>query len=40
MKKTLSMKPSKTDYRGGEALAFSTKALELVVTKDVGPRIV
>jgi hypothetical protein len=34
------MKPSKTDYRGGEALAFSTKALELVVTKDVGPRIV
>ena len=34
------MKPSKTDYRGGEALAFSTQALELVVTKDVGPRIV
>ena len=34
------MKPSKTEYRGGEALRFSTRALELVVTTAVGPRIV
>lgn len=34
------MKQSKTDYRGGEALVLSTKALELTVTTAVGPRIV
>jgi hypothetical protein len=34
------MKPSKTNFRGGEALAFATKNLELVVTTAVGPRIV
>jgi len=34
------MKPSKTDYRGGEALVLATRALELVVTTSVGPRIV
>lgn len=34
------MKPSKTDYRGGDALKFSTKAFELVVTTSVGPRVV
>jgi hypothetical protein len=34
------MKPSKTDYRGGEALTLATKALELTVTTSVGPRIV
>ncbi len=34
------MKHSKTDYRGGEALAFATKQLELVVTTSVGPRVV
>jgi len=34
------MKPSKTEYRGGEALVFNTGALELVVTTDVGPRVV
>ena len=33
------MKRSKTDYRGGNALKFSTRALELVVTTDVGPRV-
>ena len=38
--KTLPMKHSKTDYRGGEAIALSTKAIELVVTQQVGPRIV
>jgi len=34
------MKPSKTKYRGGEALALATKNLELVVTTSVGPRVV
>jgi hypothetical protein len=34
------MKLSKTEYRGGEALVLSTRALELVVTTAVGPRIV
>ena len=34
------MKPSKTDYRGGEAITLSTGALELTVTTAVGPRIV
>ncbi len=34
------MKHSKTDYRGGEALVLSTKALELAVTTSVGPRVV
>jgi len=34
------MKLSKTDYRGGEALCFSTKALELTVTTGLGPRVV
>jgi hypothetical protein len=34
------MKPSKTEYRGGEALKLSTKAFELTVTTSVGPRIV
>lgn len=34
------MKLSKTDYRGGEALIFATRALELTVTTAVGPRIV
>lgn len=34
------MKPSKIDYRGGEALRFTTRALELVVTTSVGPRVV
>ena len=33
------MKRSKTDYRGGHALKFTTRALELVVTTDVGPRV-
>lgn len=33
------MKPSKTDYRGGAALRLASKALELVVTTDVGPRV-
>src|SRR5690606_28911922 len=36
----LIMKPSKTDYRGGAALNLATKALSLVVTTDVGPRVV
>ncbi|HYD85697.1 MAG TPA: hypothetical protein VEA63_16630, partial [Opitutus sp.] len=34
------MKPSKTNYRGAEALVFATRALQLVVTTSVGPRIV
>jgi hypothetical protein len=34
------MKHSKTDFRGGEAVALSTNALELVVTTAVGPRVV
>ncbi len=34
------MKPSKTDYRGGEAVVLSTSALELAVTTEVGPRVV
>lgn len=33
------MKPSKTDYRGGSALKLATRAIELVVTTDVGPRV-
>jgi len=33
------MTRSKTDYRGGEALKLSTRALELVVPTTVGPRI-
>ena len=34
------MKPSKTEFRGGAALRFATRALELVVTTSVGPRVV
>ena len=34
------MKPSKTEYRGGNALKLATRALELVVTTEVGPRVV
>jgi hypothetical protein len=34
------MKPSKTDYRGGEALTLASRALELTVTTAVGPRVV
>lgn len=34
------MKHSKTNYRGGEAVTLTTKALELTVTTSVGPRIV
>ncbi len=34
------MKHSKTEFQGGEALALSTKHLELVVTTSVGPRVV
>ena len=34
------VKPSKTDYRGGAALILGTRALELVVTTAVGPRVV
>lgn len=34
------MKLPKTDYRGGKALVLTTRALELVVTTSVGPRIV
>lgn len=34
------MKFSKTDHRGGEALALTTRNLELVVTTSVGPRVV
>ena len=33
------MKPSKIEYRGGEALKLATRALELVVTTAVGPRV-
>lgn len=33
------MKRSKTDYRGGEALTLSSRALELTVTTGVGPRV-
>ena len=35
-----SMKHSRTDYQGGEAITLSTKNLELVVTTAVGPRVV
>jgi len=34
------MKPSKTDYRGRGALKLASRALELVVTTSVGPRVV
>jgi hypothetical protein len=34
------MKHSKTEFQGGEALSLSTKAIELVVTTSVGPRVV
>ena len=34
------MKPSKIEYRGGDALVLATPQLELVVTTSVGPRIV
>lgn len=34
------MKPSKTEYRGGDAITLATPALELVVTTSVGPRVV
>jgi hypothetical protein len=34
------MKPSKTDYRGGEALTLASAGLELTVTSSVGPRVV
>lgn len=34
------MKPSKTEYRGGEALKLATRTFELTVTTSVGPRIV
>ena len=34
------MKSSKTDYRGGAALKLATRALELVVTTDCGPRVI
>ena len=34
------MKPSKTDYRGDDALKLATRALELIVTTSVGPRVV
>lgn len=34
------MKQSKTDYRGGEAVTLTTKALELTVTTSVGPRVI
>lgn len=33
------MKPSKIEYRGGDALRFATRAMELVVTTSVGPRV-
>ncbi|MDB6093303.1 MAG: hypothetical protein JWM32_865 [Verrucomicrobia bacterium] len=33
------MKLSKTDYRGGEALVLSTRAIELVLPTQVGPRV-
>ncbi|HEX2852638.1 MAG TPA: hypothetical protein VHO24_05320 [Opitutaceae bacterium] len=34
------MKPSKTEFRGGEALTFASRALEFTVTTAVGPRVV
>ncbi len=34
------MKLSKTDYRGGEALVLASKAVELIVTTAVGPRVI
>lgn len=34
------MKPSKTEFRGGDALLLATRAFELVVTTSVGPRVV
>ena len=34
------MKLSRTEYRGGGALRLATRALELVVTTSVGPRVV
>lgn len=34
------MKLSKTDYRGGDALKLTARALEVIVTTSVGPRIV
>jgi hypothetical protein len=34
------MKLSRTEYRGGAALRLATRALELVVTTSVGPRVV
>ena len=34
------MKPSKTDYRGGEALKLAGRTFELTVTTAVGPRVV
>lgn len=34
------MKPSKTEFRGGDALLLATRAFELVVTTAVGPRVV
>lgn len=37
---TSHMKLSKTDYRGGEALVLASKAIELIVTTAVGPRII
>jgi hypothetical protein len=33
------MKSSTIDYRGGRALQFTTRSLELVITTDVGPRV-
>lgn len=34
------MKHSKTEFQGGDAVVLATKALELVVTTSVGPRVV
>jgi hypothetical protein len=34
------MKPSKTEFRGGEALTYASRALEFTVTTAVGPRVV
>jgi hypothetical protein len=34
------MRRSKSEFQGGEAIALATKALELVVTTSVGPRVV
>lgn len=36
----MTIKHSKTDYRGGEAVTLSTEALALTVTTGVGPRVV